>query len=221
MAKPEFVGSRTKLLRSRKFIDELADELETFYRNSPISARYRTENGEHVLNLHHEGFGPMPGAILGDVVHNLRTSLDQAASEMARLRGQRDKNVYFPFSDSADTLDEQIKRKNFDRCGPQAVGLIKSVKPYPGGHELLRFIHDLDIQDKHTSLLVMGLSFQGMANISELHPTDLRPIKANVVACFQEGTPAALRPVMETLERIHDATAGIIDAFAMLDFTNQ
>jgi hypothetical protein len=218
MAKPEFVGARTKLLRSRQFIDELAAELNRFYHSKPITAKYRLENDVNILDLHHEGFGPVPGAILGDVVHNLRTSLDQMASEMARLREQSDKGVYFPFADSPETLDDRIKSKNFQRCGPEAVELLKTVKPYPGGHEFLRFVHDLDIQDKHTSLLVMAMSVSAGANLEDLHPTEYRPIQADVVACFQEGTPAARRPVIETLERIYDATNGVIEAFAMLDF---
>ncbi len=35
------------------------------------------------------------------------------------------------------------------RASPEAVRLLRSLKPYAGGNEALRAIHDLDIQDKH------------------------------------------------------------------------
>jgi hypothetical protein len=56
------------------------------------------------------------------------------ASEMARLRGESDRNVYFPFAESAEHFDKAIKSKNSIKQG-------KMPSRLP-----LRALHDLDIR---------------------------------------------------------------------------
>jgi hypothetical protein len=53
---------------------------------------------------------------------------------------------------SAAWIDE-LKLAN--RCGNDVVKVLKSLQPYKGGNKLLRTIHDMDIADKHQSLITV------------------------------------------------------------------
>ncbi len=99
-----------------------------------------------------------PEAVIGDCTHNLRAALDLMACDLVRAAGGNDKHVYFPFAHQEADLEKMIKEKNFDRAGDDAVTLLKSFKPHRGGDELLRAMHDLDIEDKHKALIITGTS---------------------------------------------------------------
>lgn len=97
------------------------------------------------VTLHIEGPPESLGAIVGDIVHNLRSALDLSACELVRSAGQSDEDVYFPFSRTPEDLGLMIERRHLDRAGPDAINLIQSLKPYHNGNKALRLIHDLDI----------------------------------------------------------------------------
>jgi hypothetical protein len=67
---------------------------------------------------------------------------------------------WFESRESADKLDDMIRRRHFDRAGTDAVALLRSLKPYHNGNAALRVIHDLDIRDKHQALIpnVIGVA---------------------------------------------------------------
>jgi hypothetical protein len=93
------------------------------------------------------------GAIVGDVIHNLRAALDLTAAEVVRSAGGDDKKVSFPFCESEEDLDGMIQRRNFDQAGEEAVALLRTLKPYREGNLALRVIHDINIHDKHRALI--------------------------------------------------------------------
>src|SRR5262245_58298489 len=117
MADPLFAASRIKLERAKKFIDEFRAEESRYRADDPLSAKARTFLYGHItFELSWKGVGLLPGAIFGDAIHNLRASLDLMASELARLNGKSDKDVYFPFAHSQDNLAEAIKKKSFAKA---------------------------------------------------------------------------------------------------------
>jgi hypothetical protein len=65
-------------------------------------------------------------AIIGDVIHNLRTALDHLPCELVRSNEQGDKDVYFPFAESGTKLDAMIKRRNMNRAKPMVASLIQA-----------------------------------------------------------------------------------------------
>lgn len=135
LAASAFRGPLLKLVRAGEQLEELNGEIAKYRASSP--ATYRAVGGAFEGKI---DATPVPwfAAIAGDIVHNLRAALDQAACELVRIRGGNVKNVYFPFSDSETRLDEAIKSKNFDRAGADAVALLKTLRPYKGGNEVLR-----------------------------------------------------------------------------------
>src|SRR5665213_2124187 len=155
--KHPFHAPNIKIERALKHVAELEAEVESFVASDVfnIGAPGLNIPGK-IIFATHLTIPPVPpvmSAILGDIIHNLRSALDLTACEMANANGQDIEGVYFPFCRSVDGLDEMIKRRKFDRAGPGAVALLRELKPYHGGNAALRAVHDLDVRDKHQSLI--------------------------------------------------------------------
>ena len=181
--------------------------------------------------------------IIGDVVHNLRSSLDLLATDLVALNRSDPKNVYFPFAKDAEGLEGQIKAKNFRNAHPDVVDLLRSMKPYTGGNTALRGLHDLDIMDKHQALVPTIFAtktrlhrFQNAGGFFDLPsfqtsicdgyrfafmpPVANMPVGSEVATdfslVFQEDTPFAGGEVVETLHGLCENVARVLEAFASL-----
>ena len=127
----KFSGPKIKIDRARKHLAELEKARADF--RASRAKKCRTEisrsGGTFTFNFQMDLSGPPEdfGAIVGDIIHNLRAALDLAACELVRAVGQSDKGVYFPFSQSESDLDKTIKVRHFDRAGPDAVALLKKM----------------------------------------------------------------------------------------------
>ena len=94
--------------------------------------------------------------IVGDAIHNLRSALDFAISDIEFLTtGVRDPHTSFPIRDTKDQLVAAV-------CGglkkkiPKAVTdhIVNVVQPYRGGNgSSIWSLHALDIEDKHRLLI--------------------------------------------------------------------
>jgi hypothetical protein len=139
--KHSFSAPATKIRRSRKHLAELEAESVSFTETNAASfdmCLNRTPDGLGInLSYQIQGVPEDFGAIIGDIIHNLRSALDLAACEIVRAAGGSDDNVYFPFCKNVHELGGMIKRRNIDRAGPDAVNLIQSLKPYHGGNAAL------------------------------------------------------------------------------------
>lgn len=126
-----------------------------------------------------------PEVVAGDIFHNLRAALDHLAVDLVALNQRSPKDVYFPFASSADDLDQQINKKKFFRASPEAIELLKAMRPYRGGDERLRAIHDLDVTDKHRRLVQVDIYAKATASKKGEKPpfSDVRlPVLNNAVA---------------------------------------
>ena len=172
-----FEASRVKLDRAAKHLSELETAVAAYLAEKPVQIIVEPFPGG-VGETHGTRAWlarirkPVPldfSAIIGDVVHNLRTTLDLLACDLVRLTGKSAKAVYFPFCDIAADLRETIKKRNLHRAGADVVHVIESLKPYKGGNVALRAIHDMDIADKHQALLpVIGAVTVPLASILNL-----------------------------------------------------
>ena len=220
MSELPFQGSRTKLERATQFIEEVRAEELKFAGDDPLSAWGQEIDGGVSLTLSWKGAGFIPGAIVGDCIHNLRTALDLMASELARLNEKADKNVYFPFAASEELFDDAIKSKNFHKCGNDSVELLKTFAPYKGGNEHLRAIHDLDIADKHTALILTAAN-QDFEIDQEvvLFPHACTRLDLKLKSCqfiFPNEGPLGGSLLIETLENLVQLVDGVIEAFARM-----
>lgn len=170
------------------------------------------------------------GTIVGDAIHNMRSTLDLAAVELVSLNGGNTKGVMFPFARSEIEFSDACKKKNINRASVIAQSLINSLKPYGGGNEVLLSLHDLDIQDKHHTLIPN-------ASIAQLPPFSVKsdengrpigfdegklqividesaPLKLNFI--FPENSPLKDQEIVSGLRLLHDEVTRIVDSFRSL-----
>jgi hypothetical protein len=213
------------LLRAARFIDELEHILVAFNCDSPFSARFDFATVPPQIVIDWKGVDHEAMAVLGDAVHNLRAALDLLASELARINGKSDPNVYFPFSATMAEFPAAVAKRNFDKAGHDAVTLVHQLAPYRGGNELLRAIHDLDIEDKHTSLLetqkTIDFEVDGSFDITNPQQSELSHHVRSIEHCFREGSPLQGQPVIESLRNLHQEVERVVGTFRTLLFRRE
>jgi hypothetical protein len=160
-----FRGPNLKLARAKQHIDDLDAEIARFLARKPYRIMVEPNaSGEHpewphdrVMRISEqppESFS----LIIGDAIHNMRSSLDLLVCAFVRVEGKSDKRVQFPIARDANSLEEAIKQANVHRASPKAVDFIRALKPYegPGGNTALCDIHKLDILDKHRLIITVS-----------------------------------------------------------------
>lgn len=213
-----FSASYTKLDRARQFIRELQTAADDYVASDPASARLDGPSNQMIITL--QPISSWPGAIVGDAIHNLRSALDLMASELASMNGLSDKNIYFPFSNAAESFDDAIKSRKFHRAGEDAVALVKSFEPYSGSNNGLRAIHDLDVEDKHTALILttstVTIGFRAQYDINDVAAGKAELNIKGFHYIFPPDRPFAGAKVVETLESLVNLVESIIEAFACM-----
>jgi hypothetical protein len=218
---------KTKIQRARKHLAELEFEVAAFIATGPakFSVESIDENGARKIIWNSEISGPPEeiSAIVGDIIHNLRTALDLMACDMVRAAEQSDKDVYFPFSESAEELDYMIRRRHFDRAGVDAVTLLQSLKPYRNGNTPLRIIHDLDVHDKHRALIlnVMCVASPIVRMWDDDGTMNPRVIgnpncPTEIKLAFPGETGSQPRELISTVHELVQLVEGIVEAFRAL-----
>ncbi|SEC57945.1 hypothetical protein SAMN05519104_1649 [Rhizobiales bacterium GAS188] len=216
-----------KIQRARKHLAELEAEVASFIIGKPIKFTVEAieANGERtfIFNMHMGAVPETLGAIIGDIIHNLRAALDLTACEMVRAAQQSDVGVYFPFSESAEELDGIIRRRHFDRAGAEAVALLQSLKPYRNGNTSLRSIHDLDIHDKHRALIPNVMS--AASPIIQMWEDDGTPnprvigdpnAPTEIKIVFPSEVGPAGQELLPTLHELVQLVERIVEAFRAL-----
>lgn len=238
MVKP-FFQSRLKVRRAEMVLSELEALVDDYTSRAPATITEQVVGSyiHHLMALH-ELPPLMISPMLGDIIHNLRSSLDLLACECVRINGNSDEKVYFPFCDDPSYLDDMIKKKRMDRASPAVVDLVRSLKPYTGGNAALRAVHELDIQDKHSAIIpaigiaknpggaigldmadtVIGEFASGLTLIRDgVKPRNgVFPLPFRLV--FRHNSPLADHEVFQTLHRLTEDFSGIVDSFELCCF---
>lgn len=234
-----FLASRLKIGRAAQHVAILRGEVAAFMARRPIYCLVEP----HPDNNHlwawairiAEAVPPTWAPIIGDIVHNLRASLDLMACDVVRIADEtaRLDNVYFPFAKIEADLERQIE-KRMSGAPPEALELVRKLRPYPGGNDVLRGIHELDIIDKHQALLPLVGQIRhpggGAVTPGEITPGSVpvqgflppRPdLKLGVSVVdfrlvFPNQGPFEGRELLPTLEDLIKDFAGVVDAFETL-----
>jgi hypothetical protein len=164
--------------------------------------------------------------IIGDAIHNMRSALDLMAVELVRINGGNDKGVCFPFSRDAAGIETAIKEAKFHRASSIARDLVRKLKPYGGGNDVLRALHDLDLDDKHrkipphtTRMTVPAITTEKDASGKVIgFPNDLRLTLDKskpppFISTFPRDGPLAGQRVVPTLRNMLALVTSIIDDF--------
>ena len=219
-----FSSARLKLKRARQIIDELDTMLAEHMQANPPKIEFTGTTPDAKGTWYESRFTvpntpEMAPTLIGDVIHNVRTSLDHMASEMARMNGKSDKHVHFPFAEDAGQLDTMIKKKNFDFCGQDAVDLLKTFKPYRHGNVELRTLHDLDILDKHRDLVPEAYVAGNLKVTMPLGPAAVS-VADGAQFVFPKELGLGTQPLVKTLKDLVDLCEGVLEAFAALKTGN-
>lgn len=220
-----FRASRLKVKRAEQHIAEFEAAFAAHLEKYPPEVGEQSASrpfGEFIKVV---GFGgDTAGPIIGDTVHNLRAALDLMAVALVEARKGNSKNVYFPFCETAADLDEMSKRRNFHRAGPEALDIVKQLAPYAGGNAALRGLHDLDIQDKHHTLIPVTTAMRTPSARVHIDPetqkVTLEPLPFNpndLLGCiFPDESAFAGREIVPTLKELVTLVGDIISAFAAI-----
>ncbi len=167
------LASKLKIERAKSHIRELDNSIIDYLKTKPyrIVVEQDPNSSNHLWTLRVRNNIPhIFSAIIGDAIHNLRASLDLLASDLVAAKGESVNNVYFPFGDDIDGFERMVQKRHIDRAGKDIVEIIRSLKPYKGGNDMLRAIHDLDITDKHKAIIptlhYVGIKGFHMSNAS-------------------------------------------------------
>jgi hypothetical protein len=167
-----------KIERAEEHFDDLRAECFAFLKSNGYQtiAYDDSETGDRVIKLRIVEDPPdRISIILGDAIHNLRSSLDYFAGQLVEAGGGT------PTDDTAFPIF--YNRKNFEAkyagrirgASQQALDLIRILEPYKGGNgDALWRLHMLDIIDKHRLLVTLA----ALNNMVTSHGAAPIPIQA-------------------------------------------
>ena len=152
--------STAKLAWASKNMLTLATALKSFFDSNPCEFYEESSHDKTQIDVKLRLSKPIPNEIahiVGDIIHNLRASLDFAACDLAELNGATSlEGVYFPFGKTKESFEASSKEK-MRKLSNRAKEHIRSLMPYRGGNEILWLIHYLDLGDKHRRLTPIGM----------------------------------------------------------------
>ncbi|SUS08038.1 hypothetical protein DF3PB_5620004 [uncultured Defluviicoccus sp.] len=237
-----------KKRRADKNIGELKKAISAFSRaHPPEIITHKLPNGALGIQFKtpEEPVSDDIQLILGDAIHNLRSSLDLMMVECFLSMGKGTSGVRFPFAQDTTQLEAIIK-KDLAHGGQPICDLIRAMKPYKGGNIALRGLHDLDVSDKHKMLIPVlrqGLYHQVefVIKINEkvairikngkilkdktnpttkIHSMETTAVLPNnyegTAILFADSMPFAGEPVLNTLESLCQEVDRILKAFEKL-----
>ncbi|MEO5598898.1 MAG: hypothetical protein ABIQ66_09790 [Novosphingobium sp.] len=200
---------------------------------------------EHSLSETHVSyrvsFEPKPPRhlvlVLGDAVHNLRSSLDLMICDIARIRGKSTDGIKFPFAADEIKFEKIMKKGEIRRIGEDVKQAIIALQPFKGGNLPLRLLHDLDIMDKHDLIIPMFLSgrYELKTNLISIEGATYPMVEGMEVCCAMKSVPKDLllpnqvgiiqpvfrqeagaghEPVVGVLHNLAKMTEEIVESFA-------
>lgn len=147
-----FSGAKLKIAWASGHITDLERSLvEHLRQGAGIKAFTKVENGRHSLYVEADPIPPSIGLLLGDVLHNLRASLDYVAWELVEAAGGTpSKKTYFPIAETIEKSAEIIDRGGIHIAGAKVRDtLLNVIKPYKGANPHLWALHGANNIDKH------------------------------------------------------------------------
>ncbi len=159
-----FSKIKSKVRRAWQHLNEVENLLAAYKDTEPygVTAKIDHERKRVLYYICKADEVPLTIALAaGDVLQNLRSTLDHLAWELVLAAGNKpDSNTAFPISASA-TKHEKNKLQQMNGMSQDAMDAIDALKPYKGGNDTLWRIHALNNIDKHRLLLTVGGSFKG------------------------------------------------------------
>ncbi len=162
--------SRLKLKRARDDLATLQDHVREFLEAEPymVVLEMEKDRTEHVYYVYVRRNPPAYlGAIIGDVLHNLRSALDAIVWELSEkkdtLKDRELKSIQFPICEDGTKYDESPARYASKAVRAE----IKAAQPYhspvPSTHPLA-LINRNNLLDKHRTVPVITTLIEGQSS---------------------------------------------------------
>ncbi len=99
---------------------------------------------------------PLSGALIGEIIHSLRTALDHLAYQLFLIcrkdPSDDGSKIEFPIYDDTKTTEAKAFRP-IETFRPEIIEAFHAINPCKSGNPLLWVLHRLDIVDKHRRIL--------------------------------------------------------------------
>lgn len=156
LMKPEpLLAAFAKLERSVAQIGDFNDRISAFFQTNPyqVLAELNADRTCQVWKWRLARKLPLEWAVIaGEILHNLRSPIDQVVAAVAVLHCGQESGVAFPFGRNLQEFETALGKQK--KLPADARDLIRALKPYKGGNDLLWALHYLNKRDKHRSHLV-------------------------------------------------------------------
>jgi len=138
---------------------ELEAAVEDFRRNQPYKIGHRLDEARAEVTFLVEAMPEMPASLallLGDVLHNFRSTLDHLANALVSAAGGTvDKHTSFPIFDTLKSYNN-FSRDRLKGVNQYCLQTIDNMQPYKGAFGNWAWqLHQLDIVDKHRLILTV------------------------------------------------------------------
>lgn len=202
-----------KLSQATKHLNALERDVTAFLCLNPFSDVREEEaaTGDEVYRVRISQEIPERwSADVGDVLHNLRSALDHLACELVKANGQPvTKETAFPISDDAVRFRNHLPRV-LAGAGQAAFTAVENARPYKGGNEDLWRLHQLDIIDKHRTIVPVCAAYKNL--IVEPHFLEDLPPEFASINLNPRGRTYPLREG-DAIFRSHASTRDTIAKF--------
>jgi hypothetical protein len=151
-----FIAPFAKVERAKTQIQDLEMAIKAFFEVTPYEiVRQLDFNADEEIRgfrLSKEVSADLSVRV-GELFHNLRSSLDQMVAEIVvRIAGRSESRVEFPFGRDFGEFDASILKQK--KLPADVVTMIRSLQPYNGGDPLLWLLHSANRRDKHRMGLI-------------------------------------------------------------------
>jgi hypothetical protein len=159
-------ASRAKIERAKEQINNLKSEIDAFFDSGAYTVveERDPETGERVFRLRIQRAMPLRfTVIVGEIFHDLRSSLDQLICHLIRANhGRVTKDSGFPFSELAKDF-KSVRTRKVKGAGTKADRIVQAIKPYPGGNDALFRLHKANVSEKHALPTLIGTAYSHRA----------------------------------------------------------
>jgi hypothetical protein len=164
-------SARVKVVRAYKQLNELESEVQMFSERKPYRIIRESDFNSRDEILIYEPTELMPlewSTIIGEILYNLRSALDQAVHELSILEtGNPVKRSEFPICETKDSFESKSSANKIRGLSQKTQDIIKQLQPYymeqfaDGRVSAIKILHDMNIMDKHKELHIFRITIKG------------------------------------------------------------
>lgn len=196
-------GPLRKVDWAKQHVDKLEREVREFADRNPYRIVVEPSfqpNNPAMISLAVRFREEMPdefALLVGDALHNLRSSLDHLACCLVP-GGTSDPECSFPFAKSESAFEQTMLSRPIRKAKPIAIDGIRKLKPYPGGNDTLYGLHLIDNLDKHRLLLPVigasGLKNSFVVKFGDLPGASVFDMKSFGIVGIKDGQKLVVLP---------------------------